>query len=208
MIEANSLNPPEIICFTDKYDAFPLFECDVCPVPDNPISSYRWPLNCLVRANLWNLRFCREHCLGDEVLSLDVDVIVDGDVNRFFGSGAPLYIGGPQGRPAQYWGGAFAMTPGTNPQMWDDLNMSSIEEMHRARDANGRKFLGSDQAWLAFKAPGAKKFGRELSCDWRLVTGEGENPVVIQFGGTNNPWSDRVGELAPELAKLYNQYTG
>jgi hypothetical protein len=167
-------------------------------------------MNSFVRCNLWNRRFCIEHELGDEVLSLDVDVIVNGDVNRFFGSGADLYIGGPQGRPAQFWGGAWCMKPGTNPQLWHDLSHESLEEMHQARDANGRKFLGSDQAWLAYKAQsGIRRFGRELSCDWRVMAREHEHPVVIQFGGTNNPWSERVRELAPDLAARYNTaFTG
>lgn len=194
-----------VVVFSDRRpDAF---NCEAHMLPHNPIQTYRWPLNCFVRMNLWNKEFTDTYQLGHQVLSLDVDVLLRNSVARFFTSDANLYIGGPDGRPDQYWGGAWVMRPGTNRHVWDDLNHTNVAKMHKSRDASGRKFLGSDQAWLAYKLPGADKFGKELACDWRtLDQAPPEGPVVVQFGGTNNPWSERVRELSPEIYEEYERY--
>lgn len=208
MIRTHSPSPPEIVVFTDDPKA--KYEAEALPMPAHPIRDYRWPMNCFVRLHLWKPGFCAAWSLGDSVMSLDADVIVQDDINKIFdfAEGSDFCIAGPEKRPEQYSGAVWVMRPGTNPQVWNDLSYEEVARMHTCRDAAGRPFLGSDQAWLAFKAPGARKIPYRLNTDWRDRDSRIRyHPVILQFGGRDKPWSDEVKRVAPELYNLYNSYS-
>lgn len=130
---------------------------------------------------------------GPRMLSLDLDMVITGDLEPLFSKDVDFRIWGQSDRRSKGWynGSLIYLTAGTRPQVWEQFNPRlSPWVAKRAGSA------GSDQGWLGYIL--GRKEATWNTADgvysWRvhLRPKSGELPGdarLVNFHGRSKPWS-------------------
>lgn len=151
MLSRNCSRPYRLICITDdpkgvETDTFPLWE-DYAKM-QNP-NGFNFPC-CYRRLKLFSTETTRalEVPDGERVLSIDLDVVLTGDIGKLFDRGEDFvgWKGMGSFNPVVYNGSLFMFRAGRLDWLWNefDPDVSPITT-RKAR------FFGSDQGWLSFR---------------------------------------------------------
>lgn len=156
---------------------------------------------------LWAFSEEARAALGPRVFSLDIDVIVMGDLIPLVEkAGDATFCGWYDERFSwnKIAGGAFLMTTGAHTNVWTDFNPdTSPQEALRA----GNK--GSDQAWMSYKLwPPKAHWSSDdgvVKVSWiRRPTSSALNKVRLAFtAGYAPPWSLRMQQKYPWITRYY-----
>ncbi|HEX2654266.1 MAG TPA: hypothetical protein VHN11_11535, partial [Xanthobacteraceae bacterium] len=120
---------------------------------------------------------------GERFVCMDIDCVVAGDLDPVFDVPNDLKIYGGNPHPRRpYAGGMMLLTAGARPHVYEKFSPD-------AAALAGRRFLGSDQAWLsAVLAPGEATWGPEDGVVWYgIEQPHAENCRVMFFHGTPKP---------------------
>lgn len=213
MLQRNLHVPFRFSCITDDAAGIdsdvriiPLWN-DFANVP-NP-SSPRNP-SCYRRLKMFS-KDARE-LIGERIVSLDLDVVITGDVTELFDRDEEFVIWGgqsvqPQSLQVYNWfnGSMMYLRAGTRTQVWDKFDPArSPWQAHRAG------CRGSDQGWICYV------LGRKERV-W--TTGDGvysyrnhvlpnggrlpEGAKIVAFHGQYDPWQPRVQQAHSWVREHY-----
>lgn len=130
---------------------------------------------------------------GERFVSIDIDVIITGDLNPLWNRPEDFVIWGDTNPLTFYNGSMFLLTAGARPQVWCDFDPQTSPD--KAYDA---KHFGSDQGWISYRlGPNEATWKREdgvysfrndflLPKQWQLP---GDARAVF-FHGKHDPWSE------------------
>jgi hypothetical protein len=201
MIRRNYAGAVEIVCITD--DAAGITEADrIIPLwPDfseivsphgrrNP-SCYRRLKMFASDADTW---------LGERIISLDLDMVVTGDLTPLFERREDIVLWGDTNPTTHYNGGMILFTAGARPMLWDEFkaNPKACIEL-----AQRRRQWGSDQGWISARlGAGEARFRPyhgvfSYRNDVRSVGGALPSGArIVFFHGEQDPWGDDAQKLA------------
>lgn len=142
--------------------------------------------SCYRRLRIFSLE-AREW-LGPRIASLDLDVVLVGDVGPIFDRQGPVVLYRDPLRPRQANGSIVILDAGAAPEVWDRFD--PLESPRRARLAG---FRGSDQAWISSALPDAARVdNRDGVYSYRAhIVATGALPAdarVVVFHGAPKPW--------------------
>ncbi len=204
MIRRHYAGPVEIVCITD--DPAGITECDrVLPLwndfADLPSPHDRGPTrrnpSCYRRLKMFSAD--AGEWLGERIISLDLDLVVTGDLAPLFDRPEDFVAWGDTNPTTFYNGGMILFSAGARPWLWDDFRADpkgAIAHAQRVRQ------WGSDQGWIGarlgpnearFKASDGvysyrndvKPTGGRLPADARIVF----------FHGEFDPWGPEAQAL-------------
>lgn len=192
--------PHRLVCLTNKPEGI---EIETLPLPPSPpgleCQASARP-NCYMR--MWAFSEEARQVLGEKVLSIDLDVLILGDMTSF-AQGEQFGI--VRGISSPYNGSMWLAFPGRNPEVWTDLNSEAAGEAQNQKHQTGRhagkSYYGSDQSWLSHKLPGAATWGNDQGVyQYAHIKGRGRLPPacrIILFAGREKPWnaSDRIRNM-------------
>jgi len=205
MVSRHCTVPHRLMCLTDDPDGI---EIDTLPIPDdladaavpNWRASRGYP-QCFRRLALWR-RDIADYLGSDRIVSMDLDVVIFDSLDPLLQrpEDVVLYRGTSNNRP--YNGSMLMLDAGARPHVFEDFTPE------RAAQAS-RRFLGSDQAWLAHMLgwdeacwtplEGARHLGPSITQKLRR-----RQPLpdmrVLFFTGSMKPW-DCTGH--PTIAEHY-----
>lgn len=120
---------------------------------------------------------------GERFVCMDLDCVIGGNIDRLIGASEDFRIcqGTARGRP--YNGSFMVMTAGCRPQVYETFTPEAAVEA-------GKRFLGSDQAWIAHCLPGERTFGYP---DGISMNGGLSGGALRFYNGSMKPW-DAVRE--------------
>lgn len=122
---------------------------------------------------------------GRRFACLDLDVVIAGSLDPLLGPEAGdfrIMAGTAPDRP--YNGSLMLMTAGARPQVYDRFSPAAAAEA-------GRRYLGSDQAWLAHVlGPAERTFAVADGVDWRRTRLPQPDPGLrlMAYPGLRKPW--------------------
>jgi hypothetical protein len=146
---------------------------------------------------------------GDWVVSVDLDVVVCGDL-------APLVLGRDADfvgwrvpgmkHEAVFNGSVFALRAGAHQDVWDEFDPAASPGL-----AAGAGYFGSDQGWISYRLPAARHDGwtrrdgvwswpRELRFQRGLPTGA----RLVAFHGKHKPWDRSAREATPWVSDYWS----
>lgn len=120
---------------------------------------------------------------GERFVCMDLDCVIAGPLDPLFETAADFKIFRGTARTRAYNGSMMLLTAGARPQVYETLTRSAAIEA-------GRKFVGSDQAWITYcLGPNEQTWGPEDGVVWwgrhQAMTG---NPRLVFFPGAYKPW--------------------
>jgi hypothetical protein len=134
---------------------------------------------------------------GPRFVSMDMDCIIEGELDTLFNRPHDfmMYRGTHRSRP--YNGSMVMMTAGARPQVFTEFTP------HKAIMA-GRRFLGSDQAWISQVLGFGEKTWSEADgvVGYRSAYRSPKPPLLTFFFGNPKPW-DLVAEGNPWAVENY-----
>lgn len=199
MVKENLKIPHVFKCFTDMPEGI---NCETIPLWDNPpTNTHPAKPNCYRRLRAFSEEM--RPVLGDRFLSLDLDCVITGDITSIVSRKEDFII--LEGSVSPYNGSMWMMNTGCRKKVFDDFHpVHSPHIAGQQKNAQGRNFYGSDQAWISYKIPGEKTWGKEDGVyqyvydikDKRFPS----NTKIVFFAGGVKPWSDG------NFTKLQNEY--
>lgn len=206
----------QLTCIASKPEGI---ECATIPMLDDPpgLVQAGSRMNCFRRLRLFDpttqLQLGIEP--GDIVMNIDLDVLVRGSllglVKPLIGPGAVDLVG-VKGRHALLNGSCWAFRAFTNWDIWMDFNPRQTPTDLRNLMFNGRRVVGSDQAWIS-----AKLADRPYSL-WDINDGvfqfashgryHRDRGILWAYAGGIKPWSTAAWATAPQLHAEYMGYFG
>lgn len=146
------------------------------------------------------------HVIGPRFVSIDLDMVVVGDITPLFDRPEDFVIWASPIRTTPYNGGLWMMNAGARPQVFTRFNpYTSPKEARKAG------FNGSDQAWISYvlgpdeatwqpERDGVYAFRTDIrNRDWKLPA----NARIISFHGSEDPWDVHARERAPWINEHY-----
>lgn len=195
MVERHYDAPHEFLCVTDDAEGLdrrirvvPLWE-DHCKLL-NPGSAKR--PSCYRRLKLFSAEAAE--LIGPRFVSLDLDVVVTGDLKPLFDRPEDFVMWGSTHPRTPYNGSLMLMTAGARRQVWEDFDA-------RRSPAATKKagLMGSDQAWISHRLGCGEATwctgDGVYSYPLHVVPSGGALPPdarVVVFHGPIDPWSDRA----------------
>jgi hypothetical protein len=135
---------------------------------------------------------------GPRFVSLDLDVVLTGDVRSLWDRPEPFVCYGGTHKPQHYNGSMVLMTAGARPQVWTEFN-----PLKSPAEAKAAGCFGSDQGWITHVlgsgepmwglVDGVYSFRNHLLPSGRLPH---EARVVI-FHGAWKPWDAHIQARYP-----------
>lgn len=208
------------VCVSDGFEQAqfgPLVTVLPLPQSAKAVAGHRSPEGALFPHSyrrLWAFSEEAAQVLGDEVLLLDIDCLVVGSLDRYFGLPHDFVGWRPRitwGRSDRFGGGTWFHRPGTRTQVWCKFQEDPVGTIARAK-AQG--YRGSDQAILSHLLRGSPTFERPSGIyasqdhrpfsrrtrnhDWRVPP----DARVIHFNGPVKPWES----CAPFAVNHYRQF--
>lgn len=184
MIRRNLMIPHRLVCVTDEALDLPS-HIEVIPPPGDfvDVRIPSWPEHrpqCLRR--LCMFRPDAAEIFGPRIVCTDLDLVVGASLDPLFETKDKFRIckGTAQARP--YNGSMFILTAGARPQVYADFTPEAAAKA-------GRRFMGSDQAWIAHRLPGEATWDQEDGVFFYGMprTSEAERRVMF-FAGEWKPW--------------------
>lgn len=132
---------------------------------------------CLARLRMFDPHWQHRQGLrqGDRLVTIDLDVVITGDLSPLFDLDASFVIlgGANAANPCPYNGSIMMLTCGEHAQVWCDFSLEAIRQVPFYE-------FPDDQAWLAHKLPGA--------VTWRVGASSG----IYAFKKPGWPRDDRL----------------
>lgn len=128
---------------------------------------------------------------GPRLVSLDLDVVVTGDLVPLWDRPDDFIIWGNTARNTPYNGSMFLLRSGTRRKVWETFNPETSPAVTRAAG-----LVGSDQAWISHVLGNEEKRWTEKDgvYSWRVhlrkeMRGKlPSNARVVVFHGREDPW--------------------
>jgi hypothetical protein len=213
MIHANYSEPHRVMCVTDDPAGIDTSVCTPVEMWPRPvINGIDWQKrpNCFHRLRLFDIDHMLQ-TLGPAKLywSMDIDVVIRGDFTWL----TPICpYTAVAGRHAKYNGSMWALQPGTNRHVWLDFHpVDSPREISKAQH-NGKKLVGSDQAWMSLKIPDGDRWpcgeGGPVAQYMDHVHGPelSDSIQLVFFAGSAKPWNFTVKSKCPQLYDTFMRY--
>lgn len=184
MIRRNLTVPHRLACVTNEPLNIPGLEIIVPPSDFEDIRIPTWPEHrpqCLRRLSMF--RRDAGEIFGEEILCTDLDLVVGASLDPLLDGAGDfrMSLGTAPGRP--YNGSLVYLRAGARPQVYEDFTPN------RAAEA-GRKFIGSDQAWIAHCL--GPKEATWAEGDGVVFHGLPRSPSTVRrimfFPGATKPW--------------------
>lgn len=208
MVHQHYPRPFRFICITDDAEGLdPRIEAMPIPVGaihESPLHNPQGPSfpNCYRR--LWT--FSREATiLGERILSLDIDVVILGDVRPLVDRDED-FVGWCDKRFGwgKIAGGIYLLRTGSLPQVWEDFDpLTSPAEAFAAGNR------GSDQGWMSFKMfPPAGKWSNGdglTKINWTPARSHTapHGARMVFTTGAKPPWSKETRQRYPWVRKVW-----
>lgn len=145
--------------------------------------------------------------LGQRFVSIDLDVVVTGDLSSVLNRTEDFIIWGPDGRKTPYNGSMWMMNAGARAQVWERFQQNPERCIAQALAAG---FYGSDQAWMCYAlGPNEKRWKAEdgvYSYRMHLKNNRGILPKdarMVIFEGHYDPISPATRALCPWIEEHY-----
>jgi hypothetical protein len=207
---AHFLPRARFVCFTDTPEGI---EYETHPIPAAPpmLPSHRGR-NCY-----WRMWFFSEECAKEfpgRIMNIDLDTLVLRDLSplvtdhnfRILKAGVCPYNGG-------FW----LHRTGTRPSIWRQLTRREVWLMRR--DKRARRWVGSDQAWLAWKWPNAPLYTEADGCHYLMVYRPALPETVTEILNTarivffpgapcGKPWTPEFASRYPAVHQAYMEWFG
>lgn len=153
------------------------------------------------------LGFCPEFSrkIGARILTLDIDVVVTGDLTHLVSRDDDFVIWSDPDKPGlRYQGGMHLMDAGARPEVWETFDRDKSPGL--ARKAG---LVGSDQAWISHclfpnEATWDSSDGITRTRNIRGKTPEGA--CIVQFPGHMKPWFKMCEDQHPDLYAAWSKY--
>lgn len=198
MLRRHYPKPHRFVCVTDEPNALPGIETiplwpDLCDVP-SPIG-HSYP-SCYRRLKV----FAPDAgaVFGERLVSLDLDTVIVGNVERLFDRPEDVVLWGESDfRSQRYCGSLWMLRTGTRPQVWATFDPKTSPRL--AMRAGCR---GSDQGWLSYIIPNEATWGKQdgvYSYRKDLATRGNRlppNAVLTAWHGKVDPWSYKAQQIA------------
>jgi hypothetical protein len=193
-----------IVCITDMPRG--ITECETFPL---------WTLrglrtmgarrpNCFARLPLFDPQVGAR--FGERIVQIDLDstvraplkpLITDHDFRAVRGECAPLN------------GSMWMLRTGTHAHVWRDFDPKTSPMAIWRHEHNGRRIIGSDQAWMSMKIPDAATWGPEDGVlQFMRITSDDDaaESRIVFFAGGDKPWSDECRRRTPALHADYMRW--
>lgn len=145
--------PYRFIVFTDK-------KRDVAGAEHHPIcDSYLTKIpGCFARLRLFDPNFQAALGIeeGDRIVSIDLDVVITGNLDPLFERPEPFLIlkGANSVNPCPYNGSLWMLRAGYRPGVWFDFSLDAAEKVKHPVHVEGQAAFADDQSWFAHMMPG------------------------------------------------------
>jgi hypothetical protein len=214
MVARNLRLPHRFNCITDDargidgdVRVIPLWD-DFASVP-NP--SNRQNPSCYRRLRMFSAE--ARDLIGERIVSMDLDVVITGDLTPLFDRPDDFVIWGgqsvqPGGRGAVYsWynGSLMMLRAGTRTKVWEQFDPARSPQL-----ANAAGCRGSDQGWIAYcLGKNESVWGTKdgvYSFRNHIVTSRGAlpgNARLVAFHGRHDPWHVALHKSYPWIASHY-----
>lgn len=201
MVSENLHIPHRFVCVTDDPEGV---RCETIPLweqPHNIQTGVDRP-NCWRRLKIFSPE--AKEIFGERVLSIDLDVVVLGDLTPLITDDDFKAM---KGKASPLNGSMFLHKTGTRTKVWEGLSRHAPDLISMHERKTDVRHYGSDQAWMSFKMPDAPVWTPEDGAyHFTLVGNElPENCRIMFFAGSNKPWSGRCKERLPEVAARYRE---
>lgn len=175
--------PYRFVCMTN----LALRDVETIPLQEIPWKKqHRNIPNCFPR--MW--LFSREAAeLGDYIVNVDLDVDIFRDISELFTGDEEFKI--LTGQAAPYNGSLWKLKAGALPHIWEELNEVTAKQANRQIMAhNGRRYYGSDQAWMSYRLPNRPTWGTwdGIYQHVSLINGIPEGARMVFYAGNVKPW--------------------
>lgn len=198
MVSRNLSMPHRLACVTNEWDLPPNVE-RIDPPGDFEDVQPRWgprKPNCFRRLVMFRKDAAK--IFGKRFVCMDLDCVVGGQLDPLFDRPEDLVLlkGTIAGRP--YNGSMMLIKAGCRPQVYDDFNQAGA-------DVSGAEFVGSDQAWLAYKLGWNEATWSEADDVW-MFSSKWKNkikPRVLFFPGKVKPWVVAPFKIYPFVSNNY-----
>lgn len=200
---ADNLKIPHVFkCITDMPEGI---ECETIQLWESPPTNTpsNRP-NCYRRLKAFSEEM--RPILGDRFLSLDLDCVIVDDITSLVDIKDSFKI--LKGTAAPYNGSMWLMDTGSRKQVYDHFHPINSPAIAGAQmTTQGKRFYGSDQAWISYKIPGEKTWSGQDGI-YQYVYDIKDKPFpknakIIFFAGDLKPWSD-INFVA--LHNVYKKY--
>lgn len=196
MVARHYARPHRFVCFTDDATGIDPALVQVVPLWDDharlPSPHGAGNPSCYRRLRLFDGAFARP-LLGERFVTLDLDVVVTGDLAPLWDRPEDFVIWGDTAKGTPYNGSMVLQSVGARQQVWDEFD--PVESPKRSRALG---YIGSDQGWIGAclgvherkwtKADGVWSYRNEIA----PPRGNGMLPpgarIVIMHGHVD-PWS-------------------
>lgn len=215
MVARNLRLPHRFSCITDDARGIDS-DIRVLPLPDtfarvpNP-SNPRNP-SCYRRLQMFSAE-ARE-LIGERIVSMDLDVVITGDLTPLFDREEDFVIWGGQsvnlvGGPVYSWfnGSLMMLRAGTRTKVWDTFDPATSP-----RKAHLAGCRGSDQGWIAYclgKQEAVWGVGDGVYSYRNHVRPNGgklpANARFVAFHGQHDPWQREIQRAHPWVAAHYRR---
>lgn len=145
--------------------------------------------------------------IGPRFVSIDLDVVLTGDVSTVWDRPEDFVIWGEKQRRTPYNGSMWMMNAGCRQNVWTRFNDNPELAVRRARGAG---FYGSDQAWLNYilgpnevcwtRMDGVYSYRQHLRADHYKLP---PHAKIVFFEGLYDPWSPVTQLHCPWIADHY-----
>lgn len=119
---------------------------------------------------------------GERFVSMDLDVVIGDNIDAILSRDDDIILCGPsqQGSRWVYNGSILMMTAGCRPRVYEDFTPEGAEEA-------SRRFVGSDQAWLAHSLGRGEAIWTPQ--DGVVRWGQAQSGAMMFFPGHVKPWN-------------------
>lgn len=132
---------------------------------------------------------------GERFVSMDLDVVIGANIDAILSRDDDIILCGPsqQGNRWVYNGSMVMMTAGCRPRVYEDFTPEGAEEA-------SRRFVGSDQAWLAHSLGRGEAIWTPK--DGVVRWGQAQSGAMMFFPGHVKPWNAIAHEWVGEHYRL------
>lgn len=184
MVSRHLSIPHRLACVTDEPLDLPSHIEIIRPPEDfRNVRIPSWPEakpQCLRRLSMF--RPDAAAIFGERFVCMDLDAVIAGPLDPLFSGGEDFRIcnGTAVGRP--YNGSMLLLKAGARPSVFSEFSPG-------AAALAGRKYVGSDQAWIAAKLPGEATWGEEDGVVFHGLARSADTvPRVMFYPGATKPW--------------------
>lgn len=183
--------PHRFVCVTDRPDILPGVDTiKLWPAPQALADQTLGRPSCYARLRLHSAEMA--DIIGKRILSIDLDAIIISDFADLITDDDFKILGNSC---CPYNGSLWQVTPGAHQDCWDSLNWRNAQQAKRQKMPSGKRVVGSDQAYMAWKIPGAPVWpaGDKSGVYYRSMIKERipEGAKIIFFPADEKPWSDK-----------------